>query len=112
MTSPQRFIEVSRGPNLRKAPLHLFPDYKVDKWDIPESDLVLREQIGSGYFGTVYKGSVQLKHMDPAATDTDAIRRSSLGYIVAAVKMLKGKMKISLFCIITFKLCAKIILCI
>ena len=91
MISTQKSTKLPHGPSLLTAPLYLFPDYNIDKWDIPESDIVLGEQIGSGFFGTVYKGNVQRNLGESGTNGTDKERRTSLGCIVVAVKMLKGK---------------------
>jgi len=63
-----------------KSPLEQFPDYKTDKWDIAAANIVLAEELGSGFFGTVYKGTVQKE----AGNST-----SSIVNMVVAVKMLK-----------------------
>ncbi len=68
----------------------LLPDYKPDKWDIPEADIILGEQLGSGFFGTVYRGIVQRDFNESEFGELRESRKNSVGCIVVAVKMLKG----------------------
>ena len=81
MISDNQSIKLPLKVLPQKAPLELFPDYKSDEWDIAVFDIILGEELGSGFFGTVYKGTVQ----------KDAENSSHVEKIVVAVKMLKSK---------------------
>ncbi len=62
------------------APNHM---NKPDKWEIYPSEILLWEEIGKGFFGTVYKGLVNRE----AHTSTTDYSQSQA---TVAVKMMRG----------------------
>ncbi len=68
----------------------------VDMWEIPRDDITLHEEIGRGFFGTVYKGSIT-KLPDHHPQQLQLQEQEQVGHVeqeytvkTVAVKMLKG----------------------
>ena len=88
-------LSAQASTKLPQHPLSCVPLHKVDKWDISHNDIILEEQIGSGFFGTVYRGQVQKDNMDLTSllsTEGEG-RKSYAGFMIVAVKMLQGSLK-------------------
>ena len=58
---------------------------------MPASDILLEEEIGNGFFGTVYKGIVQRGITDKIGSGMGQ-EKSHYYRVIVAIKMLKGKL--------------------
>lgn len=66
------------------GPLHAFATPKVDEWEIPPRNVVAEKELGEGYFGRVFQGTVK-----GPLPNSKALKNSIC--VTVAIKFLKSK---------------------
>ena len=60
--------------------------HRVDKWEIPSNEIVIKELLGEGAFGKVYMGIIKCPIISPRRQSTDMNKSI---FTSAAIKQLK-----------------------
>lgn len=64
----------------------LISPHRVDKWEIPSNEIVIKELLGEGAFGKVYMGIIKCPIISPRRQSTDMNKSI---FTSAAIKQLK-----------------------
>lgn len=84
------FIKGRRTLATNPLELELMDSPRLDSWEIPASHVIIKERLGEGCFGEVYKGSIQGVVSNPKLRSCLKSRPCQ----TVAIKLLKGQTSI------------------